>query len=190
VAHRVSSRRGDESVPDLDGIDLHPPSALRGHALFGLGQLLIRVRARLRRSSLDAALARGADPCESPALARRAARLTSERSREKMAAWVAGILATASRPPRPLSAAVEPDRDEVAAAGPLLIRVRELLRSTAPVYARGVAMLEDLLSDGGSALYMPVRRAELSHELELIIAALEGREQAEFSSAGQGGPGG
>jgi hypothetical protein len=176
-------------VHDLGGIDLPPPPALRGQAA-GLGQLLIRVRARLRRSSLDATLARGADPCQSPALARRAARLTSERSREKMAASVADILATARRPPRPFSAAVEPDRDEIVAAGPLLVQVRELLRSTAPVYARGVAMLEDLLSDGGSALYLPVRRAELSHELELIIAALEGGELAEFSSADQDGPGG
>jgi hypothetical protein len=190
VAHRVSSRRGRESAHDLGDIGLHPPSAVRGQAQFGLGQLLIRVRARLRRSSLDAALARGADPCESPVLACRAARLTSERSREKMAAWVADILATASRPPRSLSAAVEPDRDEMATARPLLIQVRELLRSTAPVYARGVAMLEGLLSDGGSALYLPVERAELSHELKLIIAALEGREQGEFSWADQDGPGG
>jgi hypothetical protein len=106
-----------------------------------------------------------------------------------MAASVADILATARRPPRPFSAAVEPDRDEVAAAGPLLIQVRELLRSTAPVYARGVAMLEDLLGDGGSALYLPVRRAELSHELELIIAALEGREQPGLSAADRDGPG-
>jgi hypothetical protein len=94
-----------------------------------------------------------------------------------MAARVADILVTAERPARALSAAVEPNRDEVAAALPLLIEVRELLRSTAPVYAEGVAMLEGLLGDGGSSLYSPVRRGELSHELELIIAALEGRKR-------------
>jgi hypothetical protein len=130
----------------------------------------------LRRSRLDAALARGADPCESPTLAHRAARLTSERSRTRMAARVADILVTVEQPPRAFSAAVDPDRDEVAAAAPLLIEVRELLRSTVPVYARGVAMLEGLLRDGGSSLYCPVRQGELSDELELIIAALEGRE--------------
>jgi hypothetical protein len=182
-------RWGGDSVRELSGTDFHHPPALRGQPLFGLGQLLTQVRARLRRFSLDAALARGVDPCESPLLAYRAARLTSERSRGKMAAWVADILATAKRPARALSAAVEPDRDEVVAAEPLLMQVRELLQSTVPVYARGVAMLEDLLGDGGSPLYLPARRAELSHELELIIAALEGREQPESSWADRAGPG-
>jgi hypothetical protein len=140
---------------------------------------LIRVRARLRRASLDDALARGADPCESPALAYRAARLTSERSRARTAARVTEILATARRPPRVFSAAVEPDREEVASAEPLLLQVAGLLQSSAPVYARGVAMLEGLLGDGGSPLYRPIRRAELTRGLELIIAALEGREQSE-----------
>ena len=106
-----------------------------------------------------------------------------------MAASVAEILATASRPARPLSAAVEPHRGEVAAAKRRLVQVRELLRSSAPVYARGVAMLEGLLRDAGSPLYLPVRRAELNHTLGLILAALEGREQSEISSADPDGLG-
>jgi hypothetical protein len=68
---------------------------------------------------------------------------------------------------------VEPDRGEVWTAAAQLARVRELLRSNTPVYARGVAMLERVLSDGGSALYLPVERGQLSHELVLIIAALQ-----------------
>jgi hypothetical protein len=175
-------------VREFGSTDFHHPAALRGQARFGPGPL-IRVRARLRRSSLDAALARGADPCESPALAYRAARLTSERSRQKIAAWVAQILATARRPARGLSAAVEPHRGGVAAAEPRLVQVRELLRSSAPVYARGVAMLEGLLRDGGSPLHLPVRQGELSHKLGLIIAALEGREHCEFSSVDPDGLG-
>jgi hypothetical protein len=105
-----------------------------------------------------------------------------------MAARLADILATARRPARALSAAVEPDCGEVATAEPLLMQARELLRSSAPVYARGMAMLEELLGDGGSPLYLPARRAELSHQLELIMTALEGREQREFSSAGPDDP--
>jgi hypothetical protein len=163
-------------VRDIGSIDYRPPRALRGQTQFGLGRLLTRVRARVRRASLDAALARGADPCESPVLAYRAARLTSERSRERTAAWVADILGTAGQRPRAFSAAVDPNRDEIAAAAPLLMQVQELLRSTAPVYARGVAMLEILLRDGGGPLYAPVRRAELGDTLEHIIAALEGRD--------------
>ena len=42
-------------------------------------------------------------------------------------------------------------------------------------------MLEGMLRDGGSPLYRPIARAELSRHLELIIATLEGREQSEPS---------
>jgi hypothetical protein len=179
---------GREQVHGPAGIEFGPPLARRGSQRFGPSELLTRIRAGVRRFSLDAALARGADPCESPTLAYRAARLTSERSRGKMAARVADLLAAAKRPPRPPSVAIEPDRSEVAAAEPLLIEVVDLLRSSAPVYARGVAMLKKLLGDGGSPLYLPARPRDLSHELELIVAALEGREQPEFSWApGRGG---
>lgn len=183
MAQRVTSKLGAWLGARARPHRAPRPPALGGQARVGRAQLLTRMRAFLRRSSLDAALARGADPCESPALAYRAARLTSERSRERMAAWVADILVTAERPARALSAAVEPNRDEVAAAVPLLIEVRDLLGSTTPVYARGVAMLKGLLGDGGSSLYRPARRGELSDELELIIAALEGREHLPFSAA-------
>lgn len=40
-----------------------------------------------------------------------------------------------------------------------------------------MAMLEELLRDGGGPLYSPTWRGALSRELELIIAALEGRER-------------
>ena len=157
------------------GTDFDHPAAGR-QARFGLGQPLARLRAGLLSRSLDAALAQGADPCESPALAYRAARLTSDRSRERLAASVEHSSAAAMRPAPSLSAAVQPCRYEVGAAGSLLLLVRELLRSTAPIYARGVAMLEILLTDGGSPLYAPTSRGALSHELELIFAALQGRE--------------
>ena len=145
-----------------------------GRTHFGLRDLLTRARAGLRRSSLDAALASGADPCDSPALAHRAVRLTRVRTRERLAARVDYVLAAAQRPVRGLSSAIEPDRGGVAVASPRLIAVRELLRSTAPVYAQGVAMLEHLLRDGGSPLYVPASRRALDHELDLILAALGG----------------
>jgi hypothetical protein len=160
---------------DFGSIDLTPVPAL-DHAVGRQPSWLIAMRARVRRSSLDAALASGADPCGSRPLAHRAARLTSGRTRHKMANRVAEILATPSRPPRGFSVAVEPDRGEIATAEPLLLRVWELVRSSAPVYARGMAMLEDLLGDGASPLYLPVMRGQLSRQLELIIAALEGSQ--------------
>jgi hypothetical protein len=184
VAQRDSLKAGGESGQGLGSIDLPDPPAFRGYPLLGLGRLLTRVRARLEHSRLDAALAQRADPCKSHVLAHRAAQLTSGRSRKRMAAWIEDILATAGRPPRPFSAALEPDRDEVAAAEVLLTQVRDYLGSNAPVYATGVALLKDLLGDGGGPVYLPSWPGELSHRLELIIAALEGRENHERRSHG------
>jgi hypothetical protein len=193
VTQRGSIKPGSEFVRELGGIDLDTPPALRTYPALGLGHLLTRLQARVERSSLDAALARGADPCESRVLAHRAARLTSERTRKKMAARIEDIVARAGRAPsgkvvdvysRAFSAAIEPDRDEVAAAGPLLMRVQELLLSSTPVYARGVALLEELLGQGDSSLYLPSSPGDLSHQLRRIIAALEGREHHERSTHG------
>jgi hypothetical protein len=176
VAHRLSPRGGHDWARELASIDVRNPPALRGQERFRPSPG-IRVRALLRRAKLDRALARGADPRESPAFAYRAARLTSERSRQKLAACVDTVLVRASSRTRPRSVVVEADRAEVWAAAAQLAQVRELLRSGGPIYARGVAMLAGLLRDGGSALYLPHRRGELTHELELIIGALEGQDQ-------------
>ncbi len=173
---------------DFGSIDLAPLPGL-DRAVGHQPSWLIAMRARVRRSRLDAALAAGADPCGSRPLAHRAARLTSDRTRHKMANWVAEILATPTRPPRGFSVAVEPDRGEIAMAEPLLVRVWELVRSSAPVYARGMALLEDLLGDGGSPLYLPVMRGQLGNQLELIISALEGSEPPELSLPGPSHPG-
>jgi hypothetical protein len=151
---------------------LHVPGAT-----FGLRRLLARMQAQLFRSSLDGALAAGANPCGSLALAHRAARLTSGKRRAKLAASIEGVLAAALRPSAALSSAVEPQRDEIIRAAPLLIEVCELLRSTRPVYSQGVAMLTRLLHDGGSPVYAPTTPGALNHELRRIIAALEGREK-------------
>lgn len=176
MARRESLQRwGRASAPELAGLDFHDPPAPRGRGRLGLGYPLAWVRARLCYSGLDAALARGADPCGSPALAYRSARLTSEGGRERLAASLDRVLDAAVRPAQRRSAAVPPCRDEVVAAGPLLIQARALLRSRTPVYSQGAARLEDLLRDGGSPLYWPAQPGALSHELEVVIAALEGR---------------
>jgi hypothetical protein len=175
VAQRVSRGRGRKPAGDLGSFGLHDPPALGRRCRFGLGHLGNVVRAGLRGWRLDAALAGGADPCESPTLAYRAARLTSRRSRERLAASVDGVLAAAARPSPGLSSAVRPCREEVVSAASLLIELRKLLRSTAPVYCRGVAMIRGLLHDGGSPLYSPDRRGALKRELEVILSALEGQ---------------
>jgi hypothetical protein len=137
---------------------------------FGPSDLLTRAHARLRHSNLDASLASGADPCDSRALACRAAWLTRSRTREKLAASVDDVLA----PVLTLSSAVAPDRREVSVASAHLMRLRALLRSRAPVYAQGMAMLRQVLRDGGSPMYLPAWPGALAQAIEEIIAALEG----------------
>ena len=181
MAHRESlQRRGYGSAFEIADLDFDDVSVPGGRIARGFAYPLASVRARLCRSALDTALACGENPGRSPALAYRSARLTSERGRQRQAAALDRILAAATQPaPGGWSAAVPPCREEVVAAGALLVQAGALLRSRTPVYAQGAARLERLLRDGGGPLYWPAWRGALRYELELAIAALEGREPAD-----------
>lgn len=61
-------------------------------------------------------------------------------------------------------------------ARPALERLEELLLSSTPLYAEGIARLRQLLTDAGSPLYSPAHPAALADEIERALAALEGRE--------------
>jgi hypothetical protein len=73
--------------------------------------------------------------------------------------------------------AVEPDRREIDLARPLLQRLEALLLSETPVYAKGMAGLELLLTDGVGCAYAPAYPGQLLDELENLSLALEGREE-------------
>ena len=79
--------------------------------------------------------------------------------------------------PRPrtrgFSAAVRPDRREVIAARTVLATLDRRLRAAEPVSARGVALLESLLTDGTSPLYRPAELGALGSQLRAAAAALE-----------------
>ena len=162
----------------LEGVRVYLPPAPGAEVQSGPSPMT-RLGALLRRARLDARLAAGADPCESPTLGYRAAQLTSDRGRQKVAAWLERALVAANRPAPRISGAIEPHRGEVRAATRRLLYVRKMLRSSTPVYACGVAMLKGLLQDGGGPLYRPVWPGELDQSLALVIAALEGQEQRE-----------
>jgi hypothetical protein len=74
--------------------------------------------------------------------------------------------------------AVLSDRREISVASEPLVRLRALLRSRAPVYAQGLAMLRQVLRDGGSAWYLPAWPGALAQAIEEIIVALEGRDRS------------
>lgn len=113
--------------------------------------LRARFAARARSGSLDRALIAGADPADAPQLAARAAMLTSRLSRTSIAEGLERLLAAAQGPAsqrrmRPLRAPV------LASAGELR-ELAALLRGSSPLYARGIALLGQLLSDGTGPAY-------------------------------------
>src|SRR5262245_50483077 len=138
-----------------------------------------RVLARIRADSLDTALSEGADPASSGLLAQRAAWVTDRRSRRSLARSLRRTLDTLEpRRARPaLTSAVPPNRAELESASQPLTRIAEMLESSEPVYAQGVARLHLLLARGGSALYDPDHVGQLAPEVEEILSALEGREE-------------
>src|SRR3954451_23859861 len=100
----------------------------------------------LRAPRLDRALAAGADPASAPILLARARRLTSWRTRRR----VARALEEVERGP-----GVPVRRDQVRDARDLLFELATALRSRARVSARGVLLARRIVTDGCGPLYAP-----------------------------------
>jgi hypothetical protein len=132
---------------------------------------LARLEARLRAGVLDQAIAAGADPASLPAMAHRAAMLTSRRVRARLADGIENLVADVRQPARRLH--VMPARPAVAAGRELLLELAEILRGPSPVYARGVALLLVLLRDGTGPAYVAGGEAELGRHLRAARAALD-----------------
>jgi hypothetical protein len=112
---------------------------------------LTRVLARSLAWRLDRALIAGADPAGSRLLAARAALLTSARMRESLADSLDNLVCAAQGQPRRWSAlgrraAVQANVSELDALATLLV-------SGTPLYARGLALLNELLTDGVGPAY-------------------------------------
>ena len=115
---------------------------------------LSRVGARIRSRSLDSELVAGADPAASRRCRGALARLTAHRRdlRARSNAW----RSTRSQRSR-TSPHVLPFTTAIRNAGELN-ELAGVLRGTAPVYARGVAMLRLLITDGtGPGVQRPGR---------------------------------
>jgi hypothetical protein len=159
------------SVADLERLSCPPVSLLPG------GGWARRVRLALiatwRAGELDRQLADGASPSADAPLAIRGRRLTSRRYRARVAAGLARAVRDAEAPTRGFSAAIRPDRREVLAARTVLATLDRRLRAPEPVSAQGIAMLESLLTEGASPLYLPTEPGELGSRLRAAAAALE-----------------
>jgi hypothetical protein len=114
--------------------------------------VLARTRARLLGGALDRALIAGADPTSRPELAARAALLNSSRSRRELARALDGLLAAARGPHRRWWALAR--YDSVLANAEQLCGLARLLDSEVPVYARGIALVHETLTDGTGPAYL------------------------------------
>jgi hypothetical protein len=128
--------------------------------------------ARLRRSGLDRELAAGADPASCPLLAARAAQLTDTVRREEIALGLERLMLAADGDPGHLR--IVPSRAAVRANRSLLLELAAALRRSIPVYARGVALLEIVLTDGTGPAYTDKGGAALARDLATARTALAG----------------
>jgi hypothetical protein len=160
------------SVPPLTSRrDLLPPLGNDVQRLPCPGRAA-RLVARLRRTALDGALARGANPAGSPLLAARAASLTAAASRDALADTLDLVIARAHG--RPRRGRVTPPRGSVLENAATRAELARLVRGGTPLYARGLAMLASLLTDGSGPLYARGDGAALAGALGDARAALAG----------------
>lgn len=126
-------------------------------------------------------MADGARPEASAILAARAMFLTSAGFRRALATSLRRILATAVSPdprPRPSAAGVahpphvQLRRDRIARSASELAGLAGFLAGQGPVPARGVAMVSQLLTDGGGPLYRAGSRDDLNAIIERAAQAL------------------
>jgi hypothetical protein len=145
------------------------PGAEKGVTVANLTPLC---RAWLFRRRLDRRIAQGAD-LSSPELSRRARQLVSPVFRARMAAGLRRTIAAAEEPtPRRLSAHVPVQRGAILDERSELLRLACLLTEENTVSAKGVARVEELLTDGRSPLYLPAPRGSLAAALSHARATL------------------
>ena len=135
--------------------------------------LPVRGRVFLKRGALARRLAAGASPSDSPELARRAEQLCSARNRRALARGLERVIDAAEERPHPYSSAVPLRRAAVLEAREGMLELAAELRDTNQgVNVRGIALVERMLTDGGSALYMQNDEESLDGAISHARAAL------------------
>jgi len=132
---------------------------------------LTRLLARIRGPVLDRALSNGADPASSAQLEARAAQLAARPAREELADRIERLVEMACKPPR--RPRIELNRAAIRGNADAMRRIAAHLHGPAPVYVRGVATLQRLLTDGtGPVFDAEVPSASLARTLEHASATL------------------
>jgi hypothetical protein len=155
-------------------------SAVTPPPLLGWRRLHLRaawLSARLRAHSLDFQLGAGVPPWQSPTLAARARQLTSDHNRDRLARSLERLVELAEEPRSPYrTSVVPPCRPQVREARPLMLAMAHRLHAREPVNARGVARLNDVLTDRAGSCYVPTRPDALRLDLEIVDKLLDVRD--------------
>ena len=135
--------------------------------------LPVRGRVFLKRGALARRLAAGVSPAESPELARRAQQLCSPRNRRVLARGLERVIDAAEERPQPYSSAVPLRRAAILDAREGMLELAAELRDTnQDVNVRGIALVESMLTDGGSPLYLQNDEENLDGAISHARAAL------------------
>ena len=131
--------------------------------------------AHVRAPWIDAQLMSGVATWRSPAHAARALQLTGRRRRRTLAAGLDRLVADSARPPGNTSrqTVIEPCREQVLPALPLILAIAAKLRAEGPINARGVAGLRLVLTDGAGPCYARIHGGALQDALQLISTWLD-----------------
>jgi hypothetical protein len=126
-----------------------------------------------RAGELDRRLAAGAGADSSALLAMRAEKIIGPRGRLTVADGLSRALNRAQDGVPGFTAAIRPNGQEVLAAQVVISTLERRLRSDGEVRANGVAMLQLLLTEPASPLYLPAEPGALGSYLRAAAAALE-----------------
>ncbi len=132
----------------------------------------VRIRALLSRPRLVRELSEGAAPQGDAARALCASRLCAMRTRRSLAASLANVLEAAAEPMRGLTSSVRVAREDVLASGGSIEVLIRTLQGAPAVSPRGVALVDRLLRDGCSPLYVPAGDRKLEATLRQATLAL------------------
>jgi hypothetical protein len=137
--------------------------------------LALRLRVRWNAAQLDAALADGADPHASRALALRAQQLAEPRHRARIAKSIRYLLhlAESGRVAHPsvTHAPLRPDRVEK--SRPQLTELADRLEGVDPPPTKGLAMANLLVEDGTGALYAHEPSDTIQPAVDAVLAGLQ-----------------
>jgi hypothetical protein len=172
------------TIANASRFETYNPSRQRpGRADSPSGGIPLRIKVAARRAALTRQLAEGADAASTAELALRAAQLTSDRQRRQLARSLRRTITDARQPAMTRALVSIVNRSAVLEADDALQATIARLADPEPVAAKGMAMLERLVTDG---VWSPVfnaaepgtlRRQLLIAKGELNLSAVESAER-------------